>query len=319
MTKSALRGANVLVTGATGLVGGALVRLLESEGADVTTVERESATRRATGIVVPSYSPTVVRDALDGIRADYVFHLGAYGVKPHENDPLAMVEGNKGVTAAVLDAVARSPPRLVVFAASCAQYAPIAAPGRLNEDAAMVPTSPYGAAKLAAEHSGRVLAKKHGMPFVSLRLFGVYGPGESPHRLIPYLARALARGQRPDLTGGEQVRDWIYVNDVARALVTAATAPTLDHDAYNVCSGSGIAVRDVVREVGRVMSAGAGMNDDTLGLGRRPYRPDEAMWMVGDPTRFGAATGWSASTPIEAGVRRTVEWATATLEPQEVM
>lgn len=303
---AALQGQRVLLTGATGLVGQGVLRALAGSGAQVVALVRASTTPAALPagverIAVPSYAATVVRDALRGLRVDRVLHLGAYGVKPDERDALAMVDGNVGSTAALLEALAPAPPQRFVFAGSSSQYTPRAAPALLDEDSPQQPANLYGACKLAAEQVGRAQAAQHGISFVSARLFGVYGPGEAPHRMIPYLVRTLARGEVPELTAGAQVRDWIYVDDVVEALLLAATAPRVAAT-WNVCSGRGVAVRDVARAVGAVM----GREDAQLGLGRRPYRADEAMWVVGSPARLQADTGFLARTSLEEGVRRTV-------------
>ncbi|MCC7112245.1 MAG: NAD(P)-dependent oxidoreductase [Deltaproteobacteria bacterium] len=313
----ALRGQRVLVTGATGLVGQTLTRALVAAGAHVLALVREgssglvlnaappsSSAGTVERVVVPSYQPGQVRDALRGVRAELVFHLGAYGVKPTEQDPLALVEGNVGVTVAWLEALAAAPPRRFLFAGSSAQYAPRSSPTLLVEDSPQAPATLYGACKAAAEDVGRVLAARHGIPFVSMRLFGVYGPGESPHRMIPYLARALSCGAPPELTPGGQARDWVYVDDVAEALVLAAAAPRLAR-AWNVCSGHGTTVREVALAVG----AALGKDEAALGLGRRDYRHDEPMWIVGSPALLQADTGFRARTPLVEGVRRTIAWA----------
>lgn len=310
-----LAGKRVLVTGATGVVGGALLRLLETLGADVTTLVRAASQPLAAHtIFTEGYDPAAVRAAIarevEEAPFDVVFHLGASGVKPNEHDPLDLVNGNVGVTAAVLAGVAAAPPKRLLFTGSSAQYATTNRPHRLRENDALTPSSLYGAAKIAAEQYGAALANKLRVPFVSLRLFGVYGPGESPHRLIPYLSRALAQGEVPELTGGEQARDWIYVDDVADALALAATAP-LEHDVYNVCSGQPVEVRSVAHAVGEVL----GKRKDELGLGRKPYRGDEPAWIVGDPTRLHDAVGFTPRVTLEEGVRRTVDWALGRAEP----
>lgn len=319
---AALRGQRVLVTGATGLVGQALTRALVEVGAQVLALVRAASPAAAptlpssgTGatervverIVVPSYQPALVREALRGVRADLVCHLGAYGVKPTEQDALAMVDGNVGVTVALLEALAAAPPRRFLYAGSSAQYAPLPAPTLLVEDSPQAAATVYGACKAAAEEVGRVLAARHHIPFVSMRLFGVYGPGEAPHRMIPHLARALSSGATPELTPGAQARDWIYVDDVVEALLLAATAPRLQ-GAYNVCSGRALSVREVALAVG----AALGKDEAALGLGRRAYRPDEPMWIVGSPARLQADTGFVARTPLDEGVRRSVAWALTT-------
>lgn len=312
---ASLAGQRVLLTGATGLVGRAMLRALVGVGARITALLRKDARldaplaallEHSERVTVSGWAPTEVREAMRGRAFDLVVHLGAYGVKPAEQDALAMVEGNVGVTAALLEALAAAPPRRFLFAGSSAQYRPLPAPARLDEEAVQQPLNLYGECKRAAEQVGALLARQLSIPFVALRLFGVYGPGEAPHRMLPYLARTLAAGRTPELTAGAQMRDWIYVDDVAEGLCAALAAP-LSQSAYNLCSGVGVSVREVARLAGAALH----QPESALGLGTRPYRADEPMWIVGDPTRLSAATGWRARTPLEEGVRRTVEWALA--------
>ena len=263
---------------------------------------------------LPKDAPAVVKAALDIDRGfDVVVHAGASGVKPNEQDAVGLVDGNVGVTAAIIDAVGqqKKKPRLL-FTSSSAVYGPVEGAHRSREDDDLRPANVYGAAKVAAEVVGAAVAAKAGVPFVVLRLFGVYGPREAKHRMVPYLARALADGARPSLTPGAQQRDWIYVADVAAAVVAAIS---IDAGVYNVCSGVPVAVRDVARAVGRVVfaadAADAADLDVRVGLGARPYRSDEPMFVVGDPGRFSAATGWRPTTPLEVGIAATVRWALA--------
>jgi nucleoside-diphosphate-sugar epimerase len=178
-------------------------------------------------------------------------------------------------------------------------------PRPIDETHPIAPTSLYGAAKAAAHLCGCALARELGIDFVTLRPFGVFGPGEAPHRFVPYLARALARGESPQLTPGGQARDWIYADDAAEAFASAATASLEPYTAYNVCTGRALRVRDVALMVAQELN----VDESALGLGAKPYRPDEPLWVVGDPTRFTQATGWSARVDVREGVGRTVRWA----------
>ena len=300
-----------LVTGATGFIGGALSRRLAGSGAHVTCLVRPGSGRSAElasvpGIAViepPSFETEALRAALSDVAADVVFHLASYGVRPDERDEEQLRTGNVVLTERLLYACAALHPRRFVYTGTCTEYGAVAEPERLTEQHALAPASPYGAAKVAAERQGTDLARELGIPFVPLRLFGVYGAGEAEHRLVPYLIGQLRRDEAPSLTGGEQARDLMYVEDMVDALIQAATAPGIEPGTpYNVCTGEPVRIRAVAAQVAALL----GKPSADLGLGRRPYRSDESMWIVGDPARFRAATGWTPAVDLVEGIRRTI-------------
>lgn len=298
-----------LVTGGTGFIGAALIDRLVAAGVPVVCLVREDGPRRARLDALPgvrtvrpaAWSAAGLERALAGAAFDAVYHLAASGVSPDAREPEGLIAGNVGLTCSLLAALAAAPPRRFIHVGSCSEYAPIDAPARLREDHPLDPPSLYGAAKASAFLCGRLLAARLGVPLVALRLFGVYGPGEAPARLVPHLLAKFAAGETPELTGGEQVRDFTFIGDVADALALAAVAPGVEvGEVYNVCSGAPARVRDLVEMVARLV----GREGADLGLGRRPYRADEPMWIVGDPGRFAAATGFAPRVPLAEGLRR---------------
>ena len=106
-----------------------------------------------------------------------------------------------------------------------------------------------------------------------------------------------------DLTGGDQVRDMLYVDDVIEALVVAGRGDRLgSFEAYNVCSGRPIRVREIGEAVAEAMEKPR----DLLRWGTRPYRQDEPMWLVGDNHRFTEATRWHPRVSLSEGIRRMI-------------
>jgi nucleoside-diphosphate-sugar epimerase len=141
------------------------------------------------------------------------------------------------------------------------------------------------------------------VPFVSLRLFGCFGPGEAAHRLAPYVIGKLAAGEPVDLTPGDQVRDFLHVDDVIDALWSSAVAPgPLAGEVFNVCSGQATSVRTLVRMLAEVMR----QPEDLLLWGARPARSNEPVWIVGDPGAFHRATGWVPRLSLRRGIECTV-------------
>jgi nucleoside-diphosphate-sugar epimerase len=193
---------------------------------------------------------------------------------------------------------------LFVYTGSCSEYGIPKNEGRpIVETQALHPVSLYGAAKAAAGVFGGILASQLGVPFVTLRLFGAYGPHESPERLMPYLIRHLEKDSPVDLTPGGQVRDFLFEDDVADAFIAAATSEKIRlYNSYNVCSS--VPVR--IREVGERIADEMGKPRDLLRWGARPYRGDEPMWLVGDFQKFTRATAWRPTTNWRDGVSRVI-------------
>jgi len=305
-----------VVTGGTGFIGSALVRRLSADGTRVVCLVRAESSRadRLAGlagveVVRPdAFDADSLRRALSDFQCDAVFHLAAYGVDPSERDPVRMIESNAVLSAQVLTAAKSWSPRRFVFAGSNSEYSPAEEGVRVSESHPLWPTTLYGAAKAAAHVYSATLASHLGIEFVGLRVFGTYGIGEAPQRLIPYVISHLLRGEVPDLTPGQHQRDLCNVDDVADAMVIAATHDGLAPGrAYNVCSGVPVRIADVARRVAALM----GKPESALGLGQRPHRPDEPPWIVGDPSRFVGATGWRPQVELDEGIRRMIAAATS--------
>ena len=253
-------------------------------------------------IHTPSYSEADLKESLRGVRPDVVYNLAAAGVNQDVTDPMALLAGNVEVVVNLLRVLGSSAMKFI-HAASCFEYAIHPAGQGIPETWPLDPHSQYGAAKIAASHCGRLLAEQLKVPFMTLRLFGCYGPGESSMRLLPYLVRKLTANESIDLTPGDQVRDLLYIDDMAEGLLKAAAIPIDSVNVFNICSGHGSTVREVVSKVCNIM----GKPESLLQWGARPARAGEPKWIVGDPTRFAMATGWSATTNLHDGLGRTIE------------
>ena len=297
---------SALVTGATGFLGRALVKQLHTIHCRVTALVRcqDGLDPALDRIIADIRDPAALRSALAGRRFDVVFHLAAAGVAPGKREPGLMFATNAAATGALVEICAGIGTRAVVYAGSCSEYAAVGGAERTSEDHPLTRDHLYGVSKIAGGVWGTAIARNCGVTFCWLRLFGIYGPGEAPDRLIPYLAERLAVDEPVDLTPGEQVRDLTYVDDATRALLLAGELAVLGKEGpFNLCAGQGVEVRQVANMVCDHLGKPRGL----LRFGARRYRPDEPMRVVGDPTRFRQATGYSPQIDLEQGISLALE------------
>lgn len=299
--------ATFLVSGSGGFIGSTLVKRLSAANEhDVIALSRGlGPTVQALGRL-PRVRCVTWSDLDASWSVDAVFNLASYGVRPQDRDPRETLRGNLDPAVTLLGLAASWGTRRFVHTGSCAEYARVEEAIRVDEGTLIDPVTLYGAAKAALSIFGATLARQLGVPWYNLRLFGTYGPGEAPHRLIPALVRAWSRGESAEMSPGTQVRDMTFVEDVVDALLLAGDASVeLRCGTYNVCSGEPVSIADFARDV----AVAAGVSEERLGLGKLAMRPGEQMWLVGDADRFHRATGWFPKTTRGVGIELAVSWA----------
>lgn len=283
----------VLVTGATGFLGAHLVRALAGGGARVFAVARRRSPGVPDSIQADLADSAAVREVLAASAPDLVYHLAAHAWAPPRLDLVQPTFRSGPVTLV----------NLLVALAESGRRPRIVMPGSQNEPlpgSGEPPASPYAAAKAAEGLYCDLFERVFGLPFVRLRLFPAYGPGQHPDKLIPSVARALLRGESPVIGNPDLSLDWVYVDDAVEALVAAGTSDADDAGPIDVGTGAATALRDV-----------AGMIADLVGGPGRPSfaataeRPLERS-LAADTAAAERLLGWRARTPIREGLARTV-------------
>lgn len=188
--------------------------------------------------------------------------------------------------------------RRAVGVGSCAEYRP----GRasISEEEAVAPVGVYGAAKAATALCFGAASPILGLSHAWARLFFPYGPGDQPSRLVPSVFRALVCGEEVEVTDGLQVRDPMFVADVAEALMAILTSEV--QGPINVASGVGISIRELAEMMGRLAK-----RPELVSVGSRPSTPrDEASW-VASVVRLREEVLWAPTTSLDEGLRRTLQ------------
>jgi GDP-4-dehydro-6-deoxy-D-mannose reductase len=283
-----------VVTGGRGFVGQHLTAHLQSLGDEVAILDRNGAD------AVDIVDADSVARWIATVQPDVVYHLAARShVGASWNDEEAVQQVNVGGTANVLAASSAVGVARVVVVGSAEQY------GRIDQSALPVrettplrPVSPYARSKVAAEELALAAQRAGALDVICVRAFNHTGPGQSASFLVPGLASRIAAAERTgtdDIVVGnlESVRDYTDVRDIVRAyrLLAERGEPG---QVYNVCSGSGVAVVDIAR--------------DLLARAHRPLRltvdpelvrPIDVPVLVGDATSLREATGWTRLIPLE--------------------
>jgi GDP-4-dehydro-6-deoxy-D-mannose reductase len=287
----------VFVTGAQGFVGGHLVPRLLDEGFEVTATDRDlDVTDR-----------TAVEGRLKLARPDAIVHLAAQSsVAASAVDPETTHSVNYGGARSILEGALRcdKQPRILLIG-SADQYGRASQDSPpFTEDSPLAPASAYARSKTEAEQLGTSFADR-GLEVVRIRAFGHTGPGQSDTFVLSSFARQAAEieaGRRePVLRVGNlaSVRDFMDVDDVVEAYVRLLD-PDLPADIYNVASGVGTPLRDLLDALLGLASIRPLIECD-------PERVRPADYLVGDASRLRAATGWKPRVPIEQMLERLLD------------
>ena len=310
----------VLVTGGAGFIGSHLVQRLLAETARHVLVldnfnDLYSPLRKRANVALFAASPRVqtveadIRDSalMARLLVDHqvrqIVHLAAQpGVPQSVRQPQTYVEHNIGGLVSLLEAVRKHPVDRFLFASSSTVYGR-GAMSPFVEDAPLgVPCSPYGATKRAAEIMGLTYHGLFGTPFVSLRLFNVYGPRLRPELALAVFARAILRGDALPLYGdGSVLRDFTHVSDICTGILTALTAPGIDGQCLNLGHNQPVEIRRLIELIEQAAGKSARVE-------HHPPHHEDMPITCADLTKSGRLLGYSPHVCLEVGVREYVEW-----------
>ncbi|PPL15764.1 NAD-dependent epimerase/dehydratase family protein [Microterricola pindariensis] len=307
----------VVVTGAAGFIGSRLCRQLLADpsnevlGVDMLTDYYDVNLKRQNLSRIPTSNFTFLEgdlnrleleDVLDGV--DAVIHLaGQPGVRKSWGDEFGVyVAQNIEATQRLLEAARTSSTiRSFVYASSSSVYGDAERYPTKESDRPQ-PISPYGVSKLAAEHLCSLYASEFDVPTVSLRFFTVYGPGQRPDMAFNRFIRAgLERSPLTVHGDGTQIREFTHVDDIVRALISAANAGLPAGTVMNLSGGSSVSVNDVIATLSDLLghslevSYGAPVAGDVFQTG-------------GDTTLARELLGWEPTIGIREGLATEIDW-----------
>lgn len=319
----------LIVTGGAGFIGSAVVRLAVREGHDVLNIDALSYASSLANIAEVAgstrhrFAHADIRDAeamralFRDYRPDGVIHLAAETHVDRSIDaPRVFVETNVVGTLNLLEAArafwldAGSPARFRFLHVSTDEvFGALDADGKFTETSPYAPNSPYAASKAASDHLVRAWHATYGLPVILTNCSNNYGPFQFPEKLIPLTILAALGGQPLPVYGdGRNVRDWLYVEDHAAALLLALSSGVVGRS-YNVGGDAEATNIDIVRTLCAILDA------------KRPKasryerqiafvadRPGHDFRYAIDASRIRNELGWAPRTTLRVGLEATVQW-----------
>jgi UDP-glucose 4-epimerase len=317
-----------LITGGCGFIGTSLIKQLVAEGRhSIRVVDNLSVGNREDLASVCDFSEILrsqigtqtksvellVGDILDDKLAlgaaqgiDVIVHFAANtGVGPSVEDPRSDCVTNVIGTLNYLEAARHRKVRRFIFASSGAPIGECEPP--IHEEMPPHPVSPYGASKLAGEGYCSAYFRTYGIETVALRFGNVYGPG-SGHKnsVVAKFIRQAISGQTLEIYGdGTQTRDFIYIEDLVRAIRMAATADNVGGEIFQIATNSETTINEVADQLLSVLDQ-AGING--VNISKTAPRLGDVRRNFSNTSKAKEKLGWEMQVPLKKGIRETVSW-----------
>jgi nucleoside-diphosphate-sugar epimerase len=292
----------VLLTGATGLIGRHCLPELLAQGYQVHTVATRAAPAQPPGVHTHQadlLDPAQAAALFAQVQPSHLLHLAWY---TQPGAYWGSLENIRWVQASLnlLQLFAAHGGRRVVMAGSCAEYDWNY--GYCAEEITpLQPTTMYGTAKHALQLLADAFAERAQISAAWGRIFFLYGPHEHPERLVAAVTRALLQGQPARCSHGNQIRDFLYAQDVAEAFVALLESDV--RGAVNIASGNPIRLRQVIYQIADILQ-----QRSLVQLGALPAPAHEPPLLVAKIDRLTHEVGWKPAYTLEAGLEQTVRW-----------
>ncbi|GAP96235.1 UDP-glucose 4-epimerase [Leptolyngbya sp. NIES-2104] len=282
------------MTGASGFIGRPLCQRLRQHQAEVFGVSRfpqeSNGSIRWMQADVTSFDD--MRRIVTRVKPDLLFHLAADSSASRSLEAVrSTLQGNLVSTVNLLTLMAEVGGR-IVLAGSLEEP---------NEGEMPIASSPYAAAKWSSTIYAQMFQQLYQLPIVRARIYMVYGPGQMNFKkLIPHVTQALLNGEAPQLSSGQRLIDWIYVDDVVDGLIAAARSP--EDGVFELGSGTLTSIAEIVQRLNRMINP----RIQPL-FGALPDRPMEQV-RVANIADSMSKLNWQPKVSLEEGLARTVDW-----------
>ena len=291
----------VLITGATGFIGRNCVPLLLAKGYEIHAVSSKVSEKTCPDIhwhQVDLLDLYQCKKLMTKVRPTHLLHLAWY-VTPGKVNSLENFQWVQS-SLTILQFFSQNGGNRVVMVGSCFEYN--GEYGYCSEKTTpLSPTTPYGICKHSLQIMLDAFTKQTGLSSAWARVFFLYGPYENPNRLVPSVICSLLSCKPALCSQGNQIRDYLHVEDVASALIAILESEA--QGPINVASGIPIALKDVIYKI-----AGKLNNNNLIQLGAIPMHKHEPHLLVADVRRLLDEVGWQPKYDLDNGLEQTIEW-----------
>jgi nucleoside-diphosphate-sugar epimerase len=292
----------VLVTGASGFVGRHTLKTLLQRGFDVQAIAAKNQPSDRSGCtwhLADLLDLTQIKELMSQIRPTHLLHFAWYAIPGKywtSEENFSWVQASLEL----LRQFREQGGERVVMAGTCAEYdwnygycSEFLTPRN--------PSSPYGICKNALQEMFSSYSEQTSLSSAWGRIFFPYGPYEAPQRLVPSVIRSLLSGEVANCTHGNQIRDFMYVQDVADAFVALLESEV--SGAVNIASGQPITLKEIVYNISNKIG-----HPELVNLGAIPVNQQEPPLLVADVTRLSNEVKWSPKFKFDIGLEQTINW-----------
>lgn len=317
-----------LVTGGAGFIGSQVIKeVLKDETIKITCIDnfdpfykRQFKLLNIAGfekshnffLLDIDLATTSIKQLHDDIAqpVDLIIHLAAKaGVRPSIADPLAYQQTNVLGTQKLLDFATQKKVKKFVFASSSSVYG-INEKIPWKEDELLLPISPYAMTKLSGEMAGHVYNKLYNLPFIALRFFTVYGPGQRPDLAIHRFIKAILNDEPITMFGdGSTSRDYTYVDDIVQGVISAINYDQSTFEIINLGNSYAVSLKELIAAIERVTGRKAVIN-------QQPEQAGDVPRTFADISKAKRLLNYQPKTELNAGLKSFYEWF---LENKEVL
>jgi len=301
----------LIITGATSMIGAATVAEALAQGKRVAAIVRKNSPewgnlRGLAGhpnLTIVECGIEDYKSLMFDARYDAFLHMAWKSTDAAARDDAYTQIDNITYTVDALHCARRAGCEAFVDAGSQAEHGPVME--KLSGDTACHPESGYGIAKYAAGALSRLTAAQLGMRSCHARILSTYGEGMNPGTLIMYLIKTLLANEKPSLTKCEQLWDYLYVRDTARAFLAIAENGK-PGKAYPVGAGYARPLREYVETIRDLINPAV-----DLGFGEKDYYPHQPMYLCADIAELTNDTGFVPKVCFADGIKNTIKWVAA--------